>query len=186
MERRRGLLDAHAAKKTHLHHFALPGVDRLQRIQRIVERREILEGCAGHFRGVVKRNLMSPGIALLIALRARSIYQNAPHEAGGHRKEMRAILPLDLFDFDEPEVRLIDQRGRLERVAGTLVAHMAPCQPAQFGVDQREQAVERRHLTLPPGLQQSGWVGRVTWNAVCAGQAPCACFSLLFERVDPF
>ena len=34
---------------------------------------------------------------------------------------MGAILPLDLLDGDQPEIGLIDQRGSLERVAGTLV-----------------------------------------------------------------
>ena len=77
---------------------------------------------------------------------------------------MRAILPLDLLDFDQPEIRLIDQRGSLERVAGTLVAHMAPGQAAQFSMDEGQQAVERRHLTPPPGLQQSGRVVPVTAN----------------------
>ena len=78
---------------------------------------------------------------------------------------MRAILPLDLLDFDQPEIRLIDQRGSLERVAGTLVTHVAPGQAAQLPMDEGQQAVERRHLTPPPGLQQSGGVVRVTGNA---------------------
>ena len=38
---------------------------------------------------------------------------------------MRTILPRDLLDFDESEIRLIDQRGRLECVAGTLVTYGA-------------------------------------------------------------
>ena len=77
---------------------------------------------------------------------------------------MRTILPLDLFDFDQPEIRLIDQRGSLERMASMLVAHMAPRQAAQFPMDEGQQAVERRHLTAPPGLQQSGGVVFVTGN----------------------
>src|SRR4029450_3428889 len=78
---------------------------------------------------------------------------------------MRTILPWDLLDFDQPKVRLIDQRGRLERVAGTLVTHVAPGQAAQFPMDEGQQAVERRHLPPPPGLQQSGGVVPVTANA---------------------
>ena len=98
----------------------------------------------------------------------RGVHQNAPHEARGHRKEMRAILPLDLLDFDQPEIRLIDQRGSLERVAGTFVAHMAPRQAAQLLMDEGQQAVERCHITPPPGLQQSGGVVRATGNAAMA------------------
>ena len=78
---------------------------------------------------------------------------------------MRATLPLDLLDLNQPEIRLIDQRGRLKRVAGTLVAHMAPRQAAQLLMDEGQQAVECRHLTPPPGLQQRGGVVRMTGNA---------------------
>ena len=78
---------------------------------------------------------------------------------------MRAILPLDLLDFDQPEIRLIDERGRLKRVAGALVAHVASGQAAQLPMDEGQQAVERRPVTPPPSLQQSGGVMLVTGNA---------------------
>ena len=78
---------------------------------------------------------------------------------------MHAILPRDLLDFDQPEIRLVDQRGRLERMADTLVTHMAPGQAAQLPVDEGQQPVERRHLPPAPSLQQSGGVVPVTANA---------------------
>ena len=56
---------------------------------------------------------------------------------------MGAILPLDLLDRDQPEIRLIDQRGSLERVAGALVPHVTPRQTAQLPMDEGQQAVER-------------------------------------------
>ena len=77
---------------------------------------------------------------------------------------MRAILPLDLLDLDQPEIRLVDERGSLERVARPLVAHMAPSQAAQFPVNEGQQAVKRGLLTPPPGLQQRGGIVRVTGN----------------------
>jgi lysophospholipase L1-like esterase len=164
MKRHRGLLHAHSAEEAHFDHFALPGIHRLQRVQGIVECHEILGGSGRHGNGLVERHLLSSSVALLITLRARGIHQNATHEARGHCKEMCAILPLDLLDFDQPEICLIDQRGRLKRVAGTLVAHMAPRQAAQFPMDEGQQAVERRYLTPAPSLQQSGGVVRVTAN----------------------
>ena len=85
---------------------------------------------------------------------------------------MRAILPLDLLDFDQPEIRLVDQRGSLQRVAGTLVAHMAPGQAAQFPMDEGQQAVERRVLTPPPRLQQTRWGRARDWE--CADSTPGA------------
>jgi hypothetical protein len=49
-------------------------------------------------------------------------------------------------------------------VADTLATHVACRQAAQFRVDERQQAVERGHLTAPPSLQQSSGVVLATGN----------------------
>ena len=97
--------------------------------------------------------LRSARIALLVALGARGIHQNAPHEARGHREEVHAILPLDLLDFDQPEIRLVDERRGLKRMPDAFVAHVAPRDTAQFLMDERQQLIERGLLTSAPGLQ---------------------------------
>jgi hypothetical protein len=44
------------------------------------------------------------------------IDQDAPHDLRRHAKEVRPILPIALSLVDEPQIDLVDERGRLERV----------------------------------------------------------------------
>ena len=39
----------------------------------------------------------------------------------------------------QPQVGLVDQGGRLQRLAGFLLGHLLGCQPAQLVVDQWQQ-----------------------------------------------
>ena len=43
---------------------------------------------------------------------------------------MDPVLPLNLFDFDQPQIRLVDKRRGLQRVTLSLVAHVTPGDPA--------------------------------------------------------
>jgi hypothetical protein len=60
-------------------------------------------------------------------------------------------LASDLLDLDQPDVRLIDECGSLERMAGAFAAHMAPREAAQFPMDEGQQPVQCSHLTPRPG-----------------------------------
>jgi len=63
---------------------------------------------------------------------------------------MRAIVPLHVTDIDELQVRLVDERGWLQRVAVTFVPHVAPGDAAQFRVDDRDEPLERSCIPLTP------------------------------------
>jgi hypothetical protein len=58
---------------------------------------------------------------------------------GGHREEMRPALPLDAVQVDEHQVRLVDERGRLERVIAPLALEEAVGQAPQLPVDQWQE-----------------------------------------------
>ena len=88
---------------------------------------------------------------LLIAARASGVHEHPPHDAGRHRKEMRAILPLHVTDIDELQVRLVDERGWLERVAVAFVPHVAPGDAAQLRMDHRHELLERSFIPVSPG-----------------------------------
>ena len=84
---------------------------------------------------------------------------------------MRAILPLDAPDVDESQVRLVGERRGLESVARTLAAHVTAGQPAQFGIDERREPIERAFIPLAPGQEQVGDLRRRgSWH-----RAPCRC-----------
>jgi hypothetical protein len=97
---------------------------------------------------------VSGSAPLLIATSASDIDENPPHDAGRHRKEMRAILPLHVTDIDELQVRLVDQSGCLKGVASTFMPHVAPGDAAKLGMDHGNELLERGFITLSPGDKQ--------------------------------
>ena len=88
---------------------------------------------------LVERDAVQRPAAFLVVARAREVDEHAAHQPRGHREEVRAILPLDAPDINQPEVDLVDERGRLEHVVRTLAGHMPLGNATQLGVDERNQ-----------------------------------------------
>jgi hypothetical protein len=96
--------------------------------------------------------------------RARVVHEDAAHHAGGHREEMCAVVPRDVFRVDEPKVRLVDQYRCLEALAGALSRHAAPRDLLEFSMDQRNQSLEGTLVALPPFEKEPGDSGGVLRN----------------------
>jgi hypothetical protein len=84
-------------------------------------------------------------------MRARVIDQDPSHHLRRHAEEVRSILPADPLLTDQPEIRLMDQSGRLQRVIPTLVAQVAGRPPPELSIDQRQQIVPRLEVSPAPG-----------------------------------
>ena len=81
------------------------------------------------------------------------VHEDPPHERRGHREEMRPVSPRRVLP-DEPQIRFVDQRSRLQGMAGRLLAQIARGTAAQIAVDERHQPFRRRLRALAPGLEQ--------------------------------
>jgi hypothetical protein len=79
---------------------------------------------------------------------------------------VRAVLPVDPLNLDEPQIGFVHEGRGLQRMTRPLMAHMPPREPAQLVVDQRHEPVERSRLTAAPGHQQLGRVRRLVPNAL--------------------
>lgn len=73
---------------------------------------------------------------------------------------MPAILPLGTPLVDEPQIRLVDQGARIEAGAWRLFACLGARHPAQVGVDERHQLVERAFASTAVRHEQLGDVPR--------------------------
>ena len=65
--------------------------------------------------------------------------ENAPHRLGSGEEVAAAVPSAVVGGADEPEVRLVDQRGGVEGLAGRLGGHPRGGEPAQLVLDEREQ-----------------------------------------------
>ena len=74
------------------------------------------------------------------------------------REEVRPVLQRHAVDIHQSKVDLMNERGRLKGVPRRFAAEMAARHPAQFVVDERDQAVERRGVSLAPGQEQVRYI----------------------------
>jgi hypothetical protein len=88
--------------------------------------------------------------------RAGAVHQNASHHLGRDREELRAVPPIRAMLIDETNVRLVDERGRLECVAGSLATELRSGVTTQFGVDQSEGTLPGIEISGRPGVEQRG------------------------------
>ena len=68
--------------------------------------------------------------------------EDVPHGLGGDRQEMGARLPLHAIDLDELEIGLVDERGRVERMAVPLEAELSAGDSPKLVVNQRDELVQ--------------------------------------------
>jgi hypothetical protein len=79
---------------------------------------------------------------------------------------------------DQSQVGLVDQGRRLQRVAGTLASEIAAGDLVEFGVDEREQLVERSLIPMCPLVKEQRHVpsGRLGHGGrIVAWLAPRRC-----------
>jgi hypothetical protein len=86
----------------------------------------------------------------------RVVNENAAHQRRGHGEEMRAILPLHAIELDDPQVGFVDERGRLQGVAGPFALQIAMRDPAQLVVDERDDFVSRGAVLAAPTPRAAG------------------------------
>src|SRR6185436_19211706 len=84
--------------------------------------------------------------------------QNAAHQLRGYREEVSAVLPLHLTLFDQPHISLINERGCLQSVIRAFAPHVAASEAAQLSLDQWNQPVECRPVSIPPLDTQLGYI----------------------------
>lgn len=82
------------------------------------------------------------------------IDQNPPHHLRGDSKEVRAVLPGDPFLAEQPQLRLVDERRRLQGVVRAFMAQIRRCPATEVTIDQRHQRVTRSNVPLRPGSKQ--------------------------------
>jgi hypothetical protein len=78
------------------------------------------------------------------------IDKDAAHHPGSNAEEVGAIAPMNLALVNQPNVGFMDERRRLERVAGRFVTHVAGRQTTQVFVQKRHEPVAGITTALAP------------------------------------
>jgi len=119
----------------------------------IVKRDQIGARFTRYVQGFVERHLDGITAAFELCAHPGDINQDAPHQLRRHGEEVRAVLPPNPARIDQSQICFVDERRRLERVAGTFSGHVAMRQPMQLAVNQRHQSIQRLLIALIPRQQ---------------------------------
>jgi hypothetical protein len=165
----RGFFDAQPAKEPQLDDAAFPLVESGERLERVVQRDEVLTGLVGHDERVVERHPDALAPALFRVFRPRVVDEDATHHTSGHGEEVRAVLPRNRFSVDQPEVGLVDERGCLQAMSHALSGHAASRDLAQFLMHQRDQLLAGSHIAFSPFEKERGDIGGAFRNPPILG-----------------
>src|SRR5262245_28285839 len=94
---------------------------------------------------------------------ARVVYQNAAHQLSRDPEEVCTVLPAHILLINESQVGFVDQRRSLKRMAGSFPTHVVTRKALQLFMDERNETVKRRLISIPPIHEQLGdicWRGR--------------------------
>jgi hypothetical protein len=82
-------------------------------------------------------------------------------------EEVRAIVPVHPLDVDHPQVDLVDEGRRTQRVVRPFTVQVVTRPPAQLVVDERRQPIECRLVPAAPRVQEGGDAGLNLLNRLC-------------------
>ncbi len=95
--------------------------------------------------------------AALFCVRSPGVIdQDLTHQPRGNREEVRTILERQSVEIHEAQVCFMNERGGLKRLSGALPSQARAGYATELSVDQRNQRVERRFVTLPQFDQETG------------------------------
>ena len=106
------------------------------------------------------------------AFAAGAVNENPPHGLGGGGEEMGAVGKLRIVIADQPQPRLMHERGGLQCLIGRFIRHARSRQLAQFAIDQRQQFIGGLGIALLDGLENAGDVAQSATITRSSGRAP--------------
>jgi hypothetical protein len=137
----RGLFDTQATKEPELDNPALALIQGSESVQGFVERNQINRARLSGKVRAGQRGLVLQAAALDPLTGAGMIHEDSTHRLRRDPKKMRTILPLNLPLFDESQIGLVHERGRLQRVIRALASKVAGCLPSKLAIHERQQIV---------------------------------------------
>ena len=129
-------------------------VERGQLVQGVVHRQHVDRALVAGDQSLVQRHAVDVAAPLLRGAGPRRLDQDLSHRHGGDADHLGARPPVLLPVLQQSDVRLVDERRRLQGERPPLAAEVPARQPPQLVVDQRHQLGERRAVLPADTLGQ--------------------------------
>jgi hypothetical protein len=135
-------------EEAHFHDFGLAGIQFCEALQGIVDQEHLHEIIVADDQSLIDRKGGSVTAAFLRAPGSRPIDQNVAHGGCRDAEEMGPVGEVLIGLGHHPQIDLVDQRGGLQGVVGTLALEVAVGKLAQLLVSDRGQPVDRTGLAV--------------------------------------
>lgn len=121
----------------------------LEPVQRFIERNDCFRARCRQFLfgwqaalDQMQRNLVAVAVPFQRVLSPCIVEQYLPHGRRSYREKMRVTRPLRSRLICEPEIRLVNERCAVERVAVVPAPSLLMREPMQLVVNQRQQLIQ--------------------------------------------
>jgi len=149
-----GLVRGQSPEEAQLDQLRLARVEALQIAQGIVHSDDFHGASGTGVERFVQSEFGLKAAALGGVLGAGVIDQDLAHDVGCHGQEMRPVAVIRLLLAEDAEVQLVNQRGGLQGMARPFVAQESFRDFAEFGVKERDEAVERALVAIGQVLEK--------------------------------
>ena len=158
-----GFFDAETAEEAQLDQSREPWLLGRKLVERAIEvdelhgihrRRHSLAEIA--IETVVKLHHRRAGAALLRQIRSGMIDQDATHDPRCNSEKMGAIMPRNIAEAAQTEIRLVGKSRRLQRVPRAFGPELPGRNRPELGVHHRQEPFERAVVPLFPGVEDFG------------------------------
>ena len=151
------LFQGQSTKKAQLHYLGGAGIFLLQFFQRFVNEQEGVIISIGGDLDLVQINPLPVATSFLGALAPCPLDQDTTHRFGGRRKKVRAIGERRIgIAARQTQPGLVNERGGLQRVAGSFIGHARASKLAEFVIDQGQEFARRISTPLLRTIKNEG------------------------------
>jgi hypothetical protein len=145
------LLRRQAAEELELHDPALARIHRLEPAERFVQVNDVYFRRDARFVTHAQRHALHIAAALPRDVFPCMVDEHAPHHHRGQAHELCPIPPVHLSLIDQPEIGLVHERRRLQRVGVALTRQVATGKPPELLIHERKQFLPGPALPLAQG-----------------------------------
>ena len=110
------------AEKLQFHHLTFAGIGDGETLERVVQFNKVRPALAREFPRFIEIKFFQFSAALLGVVSASVLDKNAPHQMRGDAGKVRPVFPICPALIDQLQISFVHQRGRLQRVVGSLMS----------------------------------------------------------------
>lgn len=157
-------VDRHPSEKAQLDNAALQRIRFFQPRQGFIHCQDFFRLALFKEDCFLKQNPFLVTSTFFSAVGARIFNENTPHDLCRHAEEGGTVFQINPALFHQPEIKLVDQSGRLKNVVRPFMAHLGSSNAAQILIYQTDQLFQGALIASCNPVQEVGYLSRLGFH----------------------